>query len=169
VILLSAPSSVDSRAFRQALGQFASGVTVVATLDPEGRPQGLTVSSFCSVSLEPPLVLVCVDNRSFTHAGFLASRLFGVSVLAEAQREISQHFARGGPDKNAFAFATGPQGAPLVPGALAHLECRLHSVHEGGDHTIYLGEVIGLSVHPGRPLLYHASGYGRLAEDRPLG
>jgi len=169
VILLSAPSSVDSRAFRQALGQFASGVTVVTTVDPEGRPQGLTVSSFCSVSLEPPLVLVCVDNRSETHAGFQASRLFGVSVLAEDQLEVSQRFARGGPEKNAFAFATGARGTPLVPGALAHLECSLHSAHEGGDHAIYVGKVLGLRVRPGRPLLYHASGYARLAEDRPIG
>jgi 4-hydroxyphenylacetate 3-hydroxylase, reductase component len=169
VILLSALSSADSRAFRQALGQFASGVTIVTTLDPEGRPQGLTVSSFCSVSLDPPLVLVCVDNRSETHAGFRASRVFGVSVLAEDQLEVSQRFARGGPEKNAFAFEAGARGTPLVPGALAHLECRLHSAHEGGDHTIYLGEVLGLRVRPGRPLLYHASGYGRLAGDRPLG
>jgi flavin reductase (DIM6/NTAB) family NADH-FMN oxidoreductase RutF len=169
VILLSALSSADSGAFRQALGQFASGVTIVTTLDAEGRAQGLTVSSFCSVSLEPPLVLVCVDNRSETHAGFRASRLFGVSVLAEDQVEVSQRFARGGPEKNAFAFETGARGTPLVPGALAQLECSLHSAHEGGDHTIYLGEVLGLRVRPGRPLLYHASGYGRLAEDRPIG
>ena len=155
--------TIDQSAFRQALSQFASGVTVVATLDDKGRPQGLTVSSFCSVSLEPPLVLVCVDNRSETHQGFLGSRLFGVSVLAEDQQEVSQRFATLGPDKNDFAFERGSCGAPLVPRALAHIECRLHSAHEGGDHRIYVGEVIRLATNPGRPLLYHAAGYRRLA------
>jgi flavin reductase ActVB len=165
--LLAELPSVDSKAFREALGQFASGVTVVATLDGEGQPQGLTVSSFCSVSLYPPLVLVCVDHRSETHEGFLTSRLFGVSVLGEDQQEVSRRFATLGPGKNAFAFALGRSGAPLVPGALAHLECRLHATHDAGDHRIYVGEVLSLTVKPGRPLLYHASGYHRLAPDGP--
>ena len=155
--------SLDSRAFRQALAQFASGVTVVATLDPEGRPQGLTVSAFCSVSLEPPLVLVCVDKRSETHAGFVQSRLFGVSVLAEHQQDVSQRFATLGPDKNEFEFARGTDGTPLVPGAVAQLECRLFAAHDAGDHRIYVGEVVKVAVNPGRPLLYHATGYRGLA------
>jgi flavin reductase (DIM6/NTAB) family NADH-FMN oxidoreductase RutF len=170
VTLVAEQLSIDAQAFRQALGQFATGVTVVTTIDPDGRPQGLTVSSFCSVSLDPPLVLVCVDNRSETHAGFAATRLFGVSVLAEHQREVSQRFATLGPAKNDFDFAQGPRGTPLVPGALAQIECRLHTVHEAGDHQIYVGEVLSLRVNPGRPLLYHASGYRRLAaEDRLVG
>jgi flavin reductase (DIM6/NTAB) family NADH-FMN oxidoreductase RutF len=164
------PSSIDSKAFRQALGQFATGVTIVTTLDAAGQPQGLTVSSFCSVSLTPPLILVCVDNRSDTHGGFMTSRIFGVSVLGEDQQELSERFATLGPEKNAFAFERGKSGTPLVPGALAHLECRLHSVQEAGDHRIYVGEVVSLEASPGRPLLYHASGYRRLAsEDRPVG
>ena len=149
--------------FRRALGQFATGVTVVTTRDAAGRPFGLTVSSFCSVSLEPPLVLVCIDNRSEAHDGFEASQLFGVSVLAEGQEEWSRRFAEGGPAK--FAGATlrgGHHGVALVPGALAHLECRVVSAHDAGDHTIYVGEVLALSVHPGRPLLYHARGYRRV-------
>jgi flavin reductase (DIM6/NTAB) family NADH-FMN oxidoreductase RutF len=162
--------SIDAKAFRQALGQFATGVTVVATLDAEGQPQGLTVSSFCSVSLEPPLVLVCVDNRSLTHAGFLASRLFGVSVLAEDQQEVSRRFATLGAERDSFVFARGPHGAPLVQGALARIECGLYAAHEGGDHRIYVGEVLSLDTRPGRPLLYHGSGYRRLAdEDRKVG
>ena len=166
---MAQPPSLDARAFRQALAQFASGVTVVATLDAEGRPQGLTVSAFCSVSLEPPLVLVCVDSRSETHPGFAHSRLFGVSVLAEHQQDVSQRFAKLGPDKNRFDFARGPFGAPLVPGAVAQLECRLHTAHDAGDHRIYVGEVLEVAVNPGRPLLYHAAGYRRLAEEeRPV-
>jgi flavin reductase (DIM6/NTAB) family NADH-FMN oxidoreductase RutF len=167
---LSSPSPVDAKAFRQALGQFATGVTVVATLDALGRPRGLTVSAFCSVSLDPPLVLVCVDNRSETHPAFEASRLFGVSVLAQDQQEISRLFATLGSERDAFAFERGPAGAPLVPGALARIECRLRSTHDGGDHRIYVGEVLALDSRPGRPLVYHASGYRRLLdEDRSIG
>ena len=141
----------------------------MATLDADGRPQGLTVSAFCSVSLEPPLVLVCVDNRSDTNPGFAHSRLFGVSVLAAHQQDVSERFATLGPDKNRFDFALGPSGAPLVPGAVAQLECRLHAAHDAGDHRIYVGEVLRAAVNPGPPLLYHATGYGRLAEgERPV-
>src|SRR5512145_1341069 len=107
--------TVDSTSFRRALGQFASGVTVVTTRDAAGRPLGLTVSSFCSVSLEPPLVLVCIDKRSEAHDGFEASRLFGVSVLAEGQEDWSRRFAEGGPAKFAGAeLRGGHHGLALV-------------------------------------------------------
>lgn len=157
---------IDPDDFRRALGQFASGVTVVTTLDAEGRPQGLTATSFCSLSLEPPLVLVCVDLQSETNAGFQSSKLFGVSVLAEGQEEWSRRFAVGGPAKFlAGGLATGRHGVALVPGALAQLECRVTAALEAGDHVVYVGEVVGLAVNPGRPLLYHASAYGGLAPD----
>jgi 3-hydroxy-9,10-secoandrosta-1,3,5(10)-triene-9,17-dione monooxygenase reductase component len=154
---------IDSRSFRKALGQFATGVTVVTTRDAAGRPQGLTVNSFCSVSLEPPLVLVCVDQRSEVNPGLHASRLFGVSVLAEDQEGASRRFAEAGEKKFAdLPLLTGASGVPLLPGALAHLECRLASAHPGGDHTIFVGEVLSLAVSPGRPLLYHGSEYRHL-------
>jgi flavin reductase ActVB len=154
---------VSSSDFRRAMGQFATGVTVVTTLDAAGRPLGLTVSAFSSVSLEPVLVLVCIDNRSDTHDGFEASKLFGVSILAEGQEEWSHRFAFGGSEKfTATPLLTGATGVPLVPGALAHIECRIHSKLPGGDHTIYVGEVMSLDVASGRPLLYHASAYRRL-------
>jgi flavin reductase ActVB len=153
---------VDSTAFRQCLGQFASGVTVVTTLGREG-PLGLTVSSFCSVSLDPPLVLVCIDNRSETHEGFESSKLFGVSILAEGQDAWSTRFAFAGEEKfSGVALDRGEHGIPLIPGALAQLECRVTASLPGGDHTIYVGEVLRLVTSPGRPLLYHASTYHRL-------
>ena len=162
--------TLDAKAFRQALGQFATGVTVVATLDPEGQPRGLTVSSFCSVSLEPPLVLVCVDNRSETHAGFLASKLFGVSVLAEDQQEVSRRFASLGAERNPSPSRGGRTARPWCRGPWPGSSARLHAAHEGGDHRIYVGEVLSLDARPGRPCVYHASGYRRLAgEDRPIG
>src|SRR5262245_6565683 len=145
------------------MGQFVSGVTIVTTRDSEGRPLGLTVSSFCAVSLDPPLVLVCVDKRSEAHGGFQASRTFGVSVLAEGQENWSRRFAEGGPAKFAGAdLSTGLHGVALVPGALAQIECRLVASHEAGDHTIYVGRVLALGVNPGRPLVYHSSGYHRM-------
>lgn len=157
------PSPVDPTSFRRALGQFASGVTVVTTRDGSGRPQGLTVSSFCSVSLRPPLVLVCVDRRSEAHASFRASGRFGVSVLAEGQERLSRRFATAGRDKFAgVALIEDAGGVPLIRGALAHLECRLTAAHRGGDHSIFVGEVTRLARGRGRPLLYHGSAYHRL-------
>ncbi len=153
--------SVDPASFRRALGQFPSGVTVVTTRDGSGRPHGLTVSAFCSVSLHPPLVLVCIDHRSEANAGMRESGLFAVSVLAEDQEDVSRRFAAHGRAKvESFPFVEGKHGVPLVPGALAHVECRVRSFHDEGDHAVWVGEVRALAVHPGRPLLHHAGAYG---------
>ena len=157
---------VDAGSFRQALSQFASGITVVTTRGAGGEPLGLTVSAFCSVSLEPPLVLVSVDGRSEAHAGFEASGMFAVSLLAEGQDDVSRLFARAGPDKFAqLSMVAGERGLLLVPGALAHLECEVRDAHPAGDHVLYVGEIVSIAVKPGRPLVYHRSGYRRLAGD----
>ena len=154
--------SVTASDFRHALGQFATGVTVVLARDGEGRPLGLTANAFCSVSLEPPQVLVCVGRRSEAHLGFAAGR-FGVSVLAAEQEEVSRRFAAGGAAKfEDFALDEGPHGCLLVPGALARLECAVVAAHEAGDHVIYVGEVLTAQARPGAPLVYHASRYARL-------
>jgi flavin reductase (DIM6/NTAB) family NADH-FMN oxidoreductase RutF len=155
--------AVSTLEFRRAMAQFATGVTVVTTLDPDGRPLGLTVSAFTSVSLDPVLILVCIDNRSETHDGFDASQSFGVSILAEGQQDWSDRFAFGDSEKfTAEPLTIGSNGVPFVPGALAHLECRVHSRLPGGDHTIYVGEVTRITINPGRPLVYHGSAYKRL-------
>jgi len=157
--------SVDSREFRRTLAQFASGVTVVTTRDATGRPHGLTASSFCSVSLDPPLVLVCLDNRLEARRAVAEVGHFAVSVLAETQESLSRQFATGGPDKFAgVELSSGESGAPLVAGALAHIECRLKDAHVAGDHTIFVGIVERASVGAGRPLLYHGSAYHRLGD-----
>src|SRR5215207_5041096 len=111
---------IDPEHFRQGLGQFPSGVTVVTTLDGQGRPQGLTVSSFASVSLLPPLVLVCVDDKAEAQAAIRESGRYAVSILAEGQADISRRFAFGGDLKFEVPFLVGPFGLPLVPGAVAH-------------------------------------------------
>lgn len=155
--------SVTASDFRRALGQFATGITVVLARDAEGRALGLTANAFCSVSLDPPQVLVCVGRRSEAHLGFAAGR-FGVSVLAADQEDVSRRFAAGGPAKfEGFTLDEGPHGCLLVPGAVARLECAVVAAHEAGDHVIYVGAVLAAQARPGAPLVYHASGYARLA------
>jgi flavin reductase (DIM6/NTAB) family NADH-FMN oxidoreductase RutF len=155
--------AVDPTRFRAAMAQFATGVTIVTTRDGTGNRFGLTVNAFASVSLDPPLVLVCIDNRSDAHKGFQASGVFGISVLAEGHEDWSRRFATPGLEKwTGSAFDTGSTGVALVPGALAHFECRVVAAHPTGDHTIYVGQVEGLATAPGRPLLYHSSAYGRV-------
>jgi flavin reductase (DIM6/NTAB) family NADH-FMN oxidoreductase RutF len=155
--------SVDAVSFRRVLGQFASGVTIVSTRDGEGRPLGLTVSAFCSVSLHPPLILACLGRRSEVNAGIRTSGHFGVSILAEDQEAVSRRFATSGRTRfDEPPPLVGRHGLPLVPGALGHLECRVRSFHDEGDHTVWVGEVVALSARPGRPLLYHHGDYRRL-------
>jgi flavin reductase (DIM6/NTAB) family NADH-FMN oxidoreductase RutF len=149
--------------FRRALGQFATGITIVTTRDADDRPQGLTVNAFCSVSLEPPLVLVCLDRRADTNRGLAHTALFTVSVLSEEQESLSRRFAAGGPLKfEGLELPVGASGLPVIPGALATLECRVVSSHDAGDHTIYIGAVEHLSCTAGRPLVYHGSTYRHL-------
>jgi flavin reductase (DIM6/NTAB) family NADH-FMN oxidoreductase RutF len=154
---------VSESEFRHALGQFATGVTVVTTRDGAGRPLGLTVNAFCSVSLTPPLVLVCIDRRSEANAGLLESGLFNVSVLSEDQAEISRRFAaRGAVKFEGLALPSGTNGVTVIDAAVAVIECRVAATHAAGDHTIYVGEVTHLDARGGRPLLYHQSTYQRI-------
>jgi flavin reductase (DIM6/NTAB) family NADH-FMN oxidoreductase RutF len=162
--------SVHPSSFRQALGQFASGVTVVTTRDSSGQALGLTVSAFCSVSLDPPLVLVCIDHRSDANRGVRESGVFAISVLAEGQEEVSRRFAAPGASKlEGFAFEEGGYALPLVPGALAHVECRVRSFHDEGDHAVWVGEVSHVAVEPGQPLVHHAGAYRRLVPGSEAG
>ena len=155
---------VDDASFRLALSQFATGVTVVLTEDAAGAPAGLTVSAFSSVSLDPPLVLACIDVESDAHDAFAVGGRLGVSVLAEGQEDVSRRFAWRGPEKLAgVPLERGTTGALLVPGAVAHIECAVTAAHRAGDHTIFVGEVKDLRVAPGRPLVYHRGAYRRLA------
>ncbi len=157
--------AIDPSRFRQALCRFATGVTVVTTRDAAGTPFGLTVNAFCSVSLDPPMVLVSIDNRSDAGAGFRGPGLFAVSILAEHQEEWSRRFATPGPAKfQGVELLTGTTGVPLVPDALAHIECRVVHAYPGGDHTLYVGEVLELSLCDGdaAPLVYHDRNYRRL-------
>src|SRR5436305_2173365 len=131
--------TVTQAEFRKALGSFATGVTVI-TVDYEGEVHGMTANAFSSVSLDPPLVLVCVDQRARTHAHLHARKRFGVNVLAEDQQAISQYYANPGRDYNRAEQEAGARfdrtshGTPVLHNALAYLECRLHTAQEAGDH-----------------------------------
>lgn len=148
------------------MGNWGTGVTIVTTVDPEGVPYGLTVSSFTSVSLDPPLILVCLDNRLSGIALFEKSKKFGVSILSDTQEEVSRVFSKKGAERPASLYAMGKLGVPLIHGALAGLECELVATYPGGDHVILLGQpqVIDLmeAYSGANPLLYFRGKYQRL-------
>lgn len=154
---------IDQAEFRHVLGHFASGVTVVTARNGDIR-RGITVSSFCSLSLEPPLVLICIDHTTTSHELIRAAGSFAVNILAEDGEWLSRHFASRETDKfAAVRYRDGAGGAPLLIDALAHLECRVVDQFPGGDHTIFVGEVLRADAREGKPLLYYRSGYHELA------
>jgi flavin reductase (DIM6/NTAB) family NADH-FMN oxidoreductase RutF len=153
----------DARELRRAMGYFCTGVTVITTRDDAGRPFGLTANAITSVSLAPPLLLVCVDRKAESHAHFFTSKVFVVNILSEEQEHISRRFAVSGGEKfTDVPCRPGRLGALVLDGTLAHLECRIVETHEGGDHVIHLGEVDHAEVHDGRPLLFFQGKYARL-------
>lgn len=156
--------SVNKDEFRAALGRFVSGVTVVTTMGDDNRPVGMTVSAFASVSLEPPLILACIDKRASVHGRFAEGTYFAVNILAEDQEELSRRFASKDQDRfNGTRYTEGVTGPPLLDGALAYLECRVVHAYPGGDHTIIVGEVESTAVAESKPLAYFRGGYSQLA------
>jgi flavin reductase (DIM6/NTAB) family NADH-FMN oxidoreductase RutF len=150
---------IDDAHFRLAMSHFASGVTVVTT-SHEGRPYGMTVASFASLSLHPPLVLVCIERSVKTHDAIAASGKYGVSILSSAQSDISSKFASRSEDKfTGVDLVPGSLDVPLIAGALTAIECRVYDRLPGGDHTIFIGEVLKIHTTDGDPLLYFRSGY----------
>jgi flavin reductase (DIM6/NTAB) family NADH-FMN oxidoreductase RutF len=157
----------DQRELRNALGTFATGVTIITTMSGDGKPIGLTANSFTSVSLDPPLVLFCLDRRSFSYGHFERSSHFAVNVLASEQQQISHHFARPSEDKWAdMALDLCGVGCPAFKEALAVFECATHKIHDGGDHIIIVGRVLSFTYRSeGTPLLYYRGKYSRLGVD----
>lgn len=158
-------SPVTSEEFRRACGRFATGVTIATVIDDAGVPHGLTVSSFTSVSLEPPLVLICLGHRVTVIDLFRKAKHFGINVLSEQQQDLSDRFARKGQDRfSGLDWTPGDTGVPLIPGALAQIECMVHERFTSGDHDILVGEMVRANVTDGSPLIYFASRYRKLAE-----
>jgi flavin reductase (DIM6/NTAB) family NADH-FMN oxidoreductase RutF len=155
--------SVSASDFRKAMGCFATGVTVI-TVDQDGEVHGMTANAFTAVSLEPVLVLVCVDHRARTHAHLHARKRFGVNVLRSDQQAIAEYYASSAethqhPEAAGARFDRTTHGTSVLQGALAYLECRLHSTQTAGDHTIFIAEVEEVVVREGEPLLYFRSQY----------
>lgn len=158
-------NTITEDEFRAALGRFASGVTVVTTKDKEGRIYGITVSAFCSVSLSPPLVLICVDKQTASHHAITENQFFVVNVLREDQQNLSEQFASRLPDRFfGIEFLENNSDVPFLKDALANLECRLVYSYEAGDHTIFVGEVKKSYIADGKPLVYFRGSYRQLKD-----
>ena len=152
--------------FRAALARFPSGVTIVTTKDKDGKLHGLTVSAFASVSLEPPMILVCVHKRAGSHYAFEESGHFVVNILAEEHAAHSNQFAAQTADKfDGITYQNGIADIPVLENSLVALECRLAHAHEGGDHTIFVGEIECATINAGKPLVYWHGDYRKLEID----
>lgn len=155
----------DSKLQRKIMGRFATGVTVVTT-DGAGGKGGLTANAVTSLSLEPALVLVAVDKRAHSYAEIKANGCYAINILGLDHEVVSQRFATPGPkDFSGFTWKTAVTGAPILEGALGYVDCRLHEILPGGDHDIFIGEIVAGETHDDRqPLLYFSGKYRKLAD-----
>ena len=155
-------SGAATRALRDAMGRFATGVTVV-TCAGGGGPVGITANSFASVSLDPPLVLWSIARSSTRFAAFHAAGAFVIHVLGEDERDLAARFTRGGAGFDGLDWQAGPEGAPVIAGTLARFDCRLEARHDGGDHVILVGRVGRAALRDGQPLLFSQGQFGGFA------
>jgi flavin reductase (DIM6/NTAB) family NADH-FMN oxidoreductase RutF len=157
---------IDTSEFRRVLGHFATGVAILTSCREDGEACGLTINSLCSVSLEPTLVLACIDRTADSHACIERAGVYAINVLAERRGEtLARRFATWGMDDKFQGIAHHPEitGAPVLDDALAWMDCRIRHAYPAGDHTIFVGEVIAADAREGTPLLYYRGGYGRFA------
>lgn len=154
--------SIDTSIFKKAMGQFPTGVTITTAYDADGQVAGMTASAFCSVSLDPLLVLMCPAKNAECYPALTEATFFSIHLLGADQAALAWQFAKSGVDKSqGIAWEKGPQGAPKIPGTLAYLECRHHAVYDGGDHGILVGEVVSLELDDAQvPLAYCQSQLG---------
>ena len=156
-------AEIDAAQFRQLLGRFATGVTIITVTAPDGKFLGMTANSLSSVSLYPPLISVCVEREAKMHNAILAVGQFVVNVLSSSQETLARRFADKHEDRfEGIGYHISPEGLILLGGALAHVECQRFAQYPGGDHTIVVGRVTGGATSKGRPLLYYRGGYAAL-------
>src|SRR5579864_2165102 len=154
---------LDLNDLRRACSMFPTGVVIATVIGRDGSPHGITVSSFTSVSLEPPLILICVDHRSRVVRHFMEDGYFAVNILNERQRHLSSHFAQKNPDRfSSVGWYPGYTGSPLLPEVLATMECKLRQRVPAGDHAILIGQVLRVTEGEGSPLAYFKSSYHTL-------
>ncbi len=155
--------AIDPQELRRVMGHFVTGVTVITTKDKEGKPFGLTANAFTSLSLNPPLVLICIDKSVQCYSCFEESRLFAVNILSEDQEEISRRFATKGIEKFAgIKWHLSERGLALLDEVMGYMECGVVQSYEGGDHTIYVGEILDAKAVGDRPLIFFKGKYHRL-------
>jgi len=159
-------AQTDTRALRNALGRFATGIAIVTAIDPDGHPIGLTVNSFSAVSLEPPLVLWCLDNSSHNLEAFRRASHHAINILSVAQQDISNRFATWPTDRFVgLPWRPGAGGAPVFPACCSSFEVANETAHVAGDHTVFIGRIEKFSETPDlAPLLFHAGQYRKLAD-----
>jgi flavin reductase (DIM6/NTAB) family NADH-FMN oxidoreductase RutF len=155
--------TVSSDEFRSALGRFPSGVTVVTTTAADGSDQGMTVSAFCSVSLDPPLVLICIEKTASIYEALVQAPWFVVNILSAGQEQIARRFSIVDIDRfEGVGYSRSQNGIAILDDVLGVVECKAHSMHDAGDHTIIVGEVEATRAETGTPLLYYRGGYAQL-------
>ncbi len=160
--------AMDLQQLRRVMGHFATGVTVITTMDKSGTPFGLTANAFTSLSLNPPLVLICIDKGVQCYPYFEESKIFAVNVLSEDQEELSRRFATKGIEKfTDVKWHKGHHGVALLDGAIGYIECKVVHSYEGGDHTVYVGEILNATASGGRPLIFFKGKYHRLPRQDP--
>ncbi|MDQ2747730.1 MAG: flavin reductase family protein [Acidobacteriota bacterium] len=154
---------INRNEFRAALGRFASGVTVITTVDKNGHRHGITVSAFCSVSLTPPLILICIEKTTGSHHAFVQNEFFAVNILRAGQQYLSDRFAAHLDDKfDGIEFYETERGIPVLKDVLVNLECRRVNAYDNGDHTIYVAAVERARLADGEPLVYFQGNYRQL-------
>ena len=156
---------IEKNELRRVMGHFATGVTVITTMRKSGEMHGLTANAFTSVSLNPPLVLVCVDKKAESYPCFDESGVFTVNILGADQEDISRRFAVSGGEKfEGISYHSGANNAPIISGTIGYIECKVVASHDGGDHTIYVGEVEQAETIDKKPLLFFRGGYRALGD-----
>lgn len=158
--------SLTEADFRHVLGHWSTGVAIIATVTRSGGPCGLTANAIAAVSLVPPLVLACVERRADTHDALRRAGAFSINILATGSEDVARRFAGDHAEAKfeGITYHMEASGAPVLDEALAWVDCRVHAEYDGGDHTIFVGEVLAAGARAGEPLLYHRRRYTRLAE-----
>ena len=157
----------DPQLFRQAWGKFATGVTVITTIQPNGEVHGMTANGICSVSLDPLLALVCAGHNTASYPLIKESGRFAINILRLEQQAIAEYFARPTEKKTGdvdVSFTMSPHGGATVDGSLAHMDCHVVTETVAGDHTIFIGQVDEIEVHSGTPLIFFEGKFGQLAK-----
>jgi len=165
---LAIENTITQLEFRDAWGRFATGVTIITSSEPDGGVHGMTANGVMSVSLEPPLALVCVDKSRNTHRLISDSGWFGISIMSKDQGDIAMYYVRDAADRTGdveVPLESRNEGPPVIAGALAAMSCRVVAEHDAGDHTIFVGEAVELSTQDGEPLLYYTGKFGKIELD----